>query len=95
MLGLASKANVYPKQLSAGEQKRVVIARSLINEPKIVLADEPTSDLDERTEQEVMDILLDIKSSGVTFLMVTHNKELVKFASRAFEMDHGSLNPVV
>ena len=49
MLGLSSKTNVYPKQLSAGEQKRVVIARSLINEPKIVLADEPTSDLDERT----------------------------------------------
>jgi len=95
MLGLSSKTNVYPKQLSAGEQKRVVIARSLINEPKIVLADEPTSDLDERTEQEVMDILLDIKSRGVTFLMVTHNKDLVKFASRAFEMDHGSLIPVM
>jgi ABC-type lipoprotein export system ATPase subunit len=94
MLGLASKTDVYPKQLSAGEQKRVVIARSLINEPKIVLADEPTSDLDSHTEREVMDILRDVNSGGVIFLIVTHNTDLVKFASRAFEMDHGSLNQI-
>ncbi len=93
MLGLSSKKDVYPKQLSAGEQKRVVIARSLINEPGLVLADEPTSDLDGRTEHEVMDILMEMNSRGVTFLIVTHNLNLVKFASRAFEMNQGSLNP--
>jgi ABC-type lipoprotein export system ATPase subunit len=91
-LGLASKANVFPKQLSAGEQKRVVIARSLINQPSIILADEPTSDLDYKTEKEVMGILRDISSTGVTFLIVTHNLELATFATRAFEMNDGNLN---
>jgi ABC-type lipoprotein export system ATPase subunit len=92
MLGLAKKSDAYPKQLSAGEQKRVVIARSLINQPSIILADEPTSDLDNRTEKEVMDILRDINTSGVTFLIVTHNLELITFATRAFEMEDGNLN---
>jgi len=91
MLGLASKMEVYPRQLSAGEQKRVVIARSLINQPQLILADEPTSDLDDRTEKEVMDILRGINSKGVTFLIVTHNLELVSFATRAFEMENGKL----
>ena len=93
-LGLASKADVYPRQLSAGEQKRVVIARSLINQPRLILADEPTSDLDTRTEKEVMGILRDINSSGVTFLIVTHSLELIAFATRAFEMDNGNLNRI-
>jgi ABC-type lipoprotein export system ATPase subunit len=93
-LGLASKADVYPKQLSAGEQKRVVIARSLINKPQLILADEPTSDLDNRTEQDVMKILRDINSTGVTFLIVTHNLELREFATRAFDMDNGSLTRI-
>lgn len=91
-LGLASKADVYPRQLSAGEQKRVVIARSLINQPSLILADEPTSDLDNLTEKEVMTILRDINSTGVTFLIVTHNLELSAFATRAFEMDNGTLS---
>jgi ABC-type lipoprotein export system ATPase subunit len=93
-LGLAGKAGVYPRQLSAGEQKRVVIARSLINQPRLILADEPTSDLDDRTEQEVMRILRDINSRGVTFLIVTHSLELVDFATRAFEMENGNLNRI-
>jgi ABC-type lipoprotein export system ATPase subunit len=94
MLGLASKANVFPKQLSAGEQKRVVIARSLINQPSIILADEPTSDLDSRTEKEVMGIMRDINARGVTFLIVTHNLELKNFATRAFDMENGNLNRI-
>lgn len=93
-LGLSSKKDVYPKQLSAGEQKRVVIARSLINQPCLILADEPTSDLDNRTEKEVMGILRDINSRGVTFLIVTHSLELVGFATRAFEMENGNLNRI-
>jgi ABC-type lipoprotein export system ATPase subunit len=93
-LGLTSKLDVYPKQLSAGEQKRVVIARSLINQPQLILADEPTSDLDSRTEKEVMSILRDINAGGVTFLIVTHNLDLVEFASRAFEMENGKLNQI-
>lgn len=93
-LGLAGKADVYPRQLSAGEQKRVVIARSLINQPRLILADEPTSDLDNQTEKEVMGILRDINSSGVTFIIVTHSLELIAFATRAFEMDNGNLNRI-
>jgi ABC-type lipoprotein export system ATPase subunit len=93
-LGLADKANVLPKQLSAGEQKRVVIARSLINNPALILADEPTSDLDAKTETEVMSIMRSINEEGVTFLIVTHSLDLMEFASRAFEMDHGVLNQV-
>ncbi len=93
-LGLASKLDVYPRQLSAGEQKRVVIARSLINKPQLILADEPTSDLDSRTEKEVMTIIRDINAGGVTFLIVTHNLDLVEFADRAFEMENGKLNEI-
>jgi ABC-type lipoprotein export system ATPase subunit len=91
MLGVASKKNVFPRQLSAGETKRVVLARSLINHPQLILADEPTSDLDSRTEQEVMNILRDVNSKGVTFLIVTHSLQLVPFATRAFEMENGIL----
>jgi ABC-type lipoprotein export system ATPase subunit len=94
MLGLESKAAVHPKQLSAGETKRVVLARSLINQPQLVLADEPTSDLDERTEKEVMSLLRDVNSRGVTFVIVTHSLQLVPFATRAFEMQDGSLNAI-
>ncbi len=93
-LGLADKINVFPRQLSAGEQKRAVIARSLINQPQLILADEPTSDLDSRTEGEVMGTLGDINSRGVTFIIVTHSLELVPFATRAYEMANGSLNQI-
>jgi putative ABC transport system ATP-binding protein len=91
MVGLSEKMEAYPRQLSAGEQKRVVIARSLINNPQVVLADEPTSDLDFKTELEIMALLQKINKSGVTFLMVTHSMELMNYATRAFEMKDGSL----
>ena len=94
-LRLQDKTAVYPRQLSAGEQKRVVIARSLMNEPHLVLADEPTSDLDIKTENEVMGILRDINGEGVTFLIVTHSLQLVQFATRAFEMQNGTLNGIM
>jgi ABC-type lipoprotein export system ATPase subunit len=93
-LGLADKAAVYPRQLSAGEQKRVVLARSMINNPQVILADEPTSDLDEQTELEVMKLLRGINESGVTFLMVTHSMQLVPYASRSFNMENGVLSQV-
>jgi ABC-type lipoprotein export system ATPase subunit len=93
-VGLVSKLNVYPKQLSAGEQKRVVIARSLINRPKIILADEPTSDLDEQTELEIMDLLRVINKTGVTCLMVTHSLQLVSYSTRAFSMQNGGLTEI-
>ncbi len=93
-MGLSTKMDVFPKQLSAGEQKRVVIARSLMNQPQIILADEPTSDLDEKTETEVMGLLHDINRQGVTFMIVTHNLSLISYASRAFDMQNGNLQLV-
>jgi putative ABC transport system ATP-binding protein len=94
MLGLGERLGCYPRHLSAGEQKRAVIARSLMNEPKILLADEPTSDLDEKTENEIMVLLKQIHESGVTILMVTHSLGLVPYATRAYSMDKGKLTQV-
>jgi ABC-type lipoprotein export system ATPase subunit len=93
-VGLGHKIEAYPRQLSAGEQKRAVIARALINRPQVLLADEPTSDLDETTEQEIMSLFLDIRSGGVTVLMVTHNLQLLPFATKAFRMDNGHLTEI-
>jgi lipoprotein-releasing system ATP-binding protein len=94
MVGLGDRVEVFPKQLSAGEQKRTVIARALINDPQILLADEPTSDLDEKTEQEIMKLLLDIRSARVTVLMVTHNLQLLPFADKAFKMENSALTEI-
>jgi putative ABC transport system ATP-binding protein len=94
MVGLEDKLNARPRQLSAGEQKRVVIARALMNRPELILADEPTSDLDEETEKQIMNMLLEINSKGVTFLIVTHSLHLLPCANRAFRMDRGVLEDI-
>ncbi|MBQ9437920.1 MAG: cell division ATP-binding protein FtsE [Lachnospiraceae bacterium] len=77
MVGLAGKYKARPKQLSGGEQQRVAIARALVNEPEILLADEPTGNLDPTTTWEVMDILEQVNARGTTVLVVTHNPEIV------------------
>jgi cell division transport system ATP-binding protein len=78
MVGLAPKYRSFPKQLSGGEQQRVAIARALVNEPKILLADEPTGNLDNNNAWEIMKLLEEINSRGTTVLVVTHNMEIVK-----------------
>ena len=78
MVGLAAKYRSYPRQLSGGEQQRVAIARALINEPKILLADEPTRNLDNHNAWEIMKLLEEINSRGTTVVVVTHNLEIVK-----------------
>ena len=91
-VGLADKMGAYPRQLSAGQQQRVVIARSLINQPEILLADEPTSDLDEQTEQEIMDLFQAIHGrTGVTIVMVTHTSQLVTYGTRSVQMAGGRI----
>jgi ABC-type lipoprotein export system ATPase subunit len=90
LVGLSHRMNYYPSQLSGGEQRRVAIARALMNSPDIILADEPTGDLDEETEKEVMKLFLKInKEFDTTFLLVTHNSELAKQANRMLVMRHG------
>ena len=90
MVGLSDKLSAYPRQLSAGQQQRVVIARALIGPPEVLLADEPTSNLDEQTEHEIMDLFRDIHGkTGVTVALVTHTSQLVSYGTRAIEMASG------
>ena len=91
-VGLSDKLQAYPRQLSAGQQQRVVVARSLINNPKILLADEPTSNLDEQTEREIITLLEDIHiNNGITILLVTHAEELVTRGSRVIKLAKGEI----
>ena len=78
MVGLAAKYRSFPKQLSGGEQQRVAIARALVNEPKILMADEPTGNLDNNNAWEIMKLLEEINEKGTTVVVVTHNLEIVK-----------------
>lgn len=78
MVGLAAKYRSYPRQLSGGEQQRVAIARALINKPKILLADEPTGNLDANNAWEIMTLMEEINEQGTTVVVVTHNLEIVK-----------------
>ena len=91
-VGLASKANAYPRELSGGEQQRVAIARALVNDPFVLIADEPTGNLDERATRGVFQLLRDINAAGTAVLMATHNLELVRRTDyRTIEMDHGKI----
>ena len=91
-VGLSEKANVYPRQLSAGQQQRVVIARALINQPQVLLADEPTSNLDEKTEQEIVALFRELHASlGLTIVLVTHTRQLVSAGMRSIEMADGAI----
>ena len=89
-VGLANKGIKMPFELSGGEQQRVSIARALINEPEIILADEPTGNLDAETSQEIMMLLLDISKSGRSVLFATHDLLLYnKFPSRTLKCENG------
>ncbi len=91
-VGLREKIGRYPGELSGGEQQRVAIARAFINNPSIILADEPTGDLDEETEAEIMNFFEQAnREQKVTIIMVTHNTDLANRASRRFRMRHGVL----
>ncbi len=90
-LGLGDKSGSFPHQLSGGELKRTAIARALFNDPSIILADEPTGDLDADTEIEIMNLIKKVNEAGKTIIMVTHNPELSTFAKRVLRMDKGRL----
>ena len=92
MVGLESKMEERPSQLSGGEQQRVSLARALVNNPKILIADEPTANVDYDMSVEIIKILKDIKQRGTTVIVVTHDKSLVElFGGRVIELSHGSI----
>ncbi|MGH7703445.1 MAG: cell division ATP-binding protein FtsE [Gemmatimonadales bacterium] len=91
-VGLASKAQAYPQELSGGEQQRVAIARALVNDPAILLADEPTGNLDERATRGVFQLLRDINAGGTCVVMATHDLDLVRQTTyRTIEMREGAV----
>ena len=94
MCGILHLKYEFPRNLSGGEVKRVLIARALMNEPKILLADEPTRDLDSATSSEIMEMLKKINDDGTTIIIVTHDDDLLKYGSRLLEMSDGKLKEV-
>ena len=91
-VGLSSKATSYPRELSGGEQQRVAIARALVNDPFVLIADEPTGNLDERATRGVFQLLRDINASGTAVVMATHNLELVRRSEyRTIEVNRGQV----
>jgi len=91
-VGLQHRLNAYPLELSGGEQQRVAIARALVNEPQLVLADEPTGNLDPDLSLEIMNLFRDINASGTTVLVATHDRELIKWVGRrTMYLEHGRL----
>ena len=92
MMGIADKAKKYPDELSAGEQQRVAIARAIVNKPRILIADEPTGNLDPDTAWEIMQLLNMINARGTTILMVTHAKDIVdKMEKRVIAIENGRI----
>jgi len=90
-VGLGNLLNSHPNQMSGGEQQRVAIARAFVTRPKIILADEPTGNLDSRTSTEVMALLKELGNSGITIVMVTHNLDIARYAARIIVVKDGQI----
>ena len=91
-VGLASKGTAYPRELSGGEQQRVAIARALVNDPFVLLADEPTGNLDDRATRGIFQLLREINAAGTAVMMATHNLELIRRQEfRTIEMNRGGI----
>jgi putative ABC transport system ATP-binding protein len=90
-VGLGSKSNRLPGEISGGEQERVAIARAVANEPPILLADEPTGNLDSKTSKSIMDLFQKLNADGTTIIMVTHNRDCANYARRILEVSDGLL----
>ena len=92
LVGISSKAEQYPHQLSAGEQQRVAIARAIVNNPSVLIADEPTGNLDPDTAWEIMELLKTINEKGTTIVMVTHAKDIVdRMGKRVVAIEKGKV----
>ena len=98
MVGLADRAQHFPSQMSGGQQQRVAVARALVNRPSILLADEPTGNLDSRTSVEIMEIFQNLNDEGLTIVLVTHEQDIAQFAKRVLVFRDGKIrkdDPVV
>jgi len=92
LVGLSRKAKAYPNQMSGGEQQRIALARALVNNPAVLIADEPTGNLDPKTSWEIMDLLEEIHQRGTTVVVATHEKSIVDaMKKRVIAIDHGEL----
>tara|TARA_B100001146_G_scaffold7691_2_gene6507 strand:- start:3940 stop:4620 length:681 start_codon:yes stop_codon:yes gene_type:complete len=95
-VGLANKLKNYPYELSGGEQQRLVIARALVNEPKLILADEPTGNLDPEIAENILKLLIDINNSGTTIIMTTHNYNLIKkYKKKTYQCIDGNFEEII
>jgi len=90
-LGLAGREHHYPSQLSGGQQQRVAIARAMVNEPPLLLADEPTGNLDDQTSRDIMDIFVDLNQQGKTIVMITHETDIAAYAKRMVMLRDGNV----
>ncbi|HKW31981.1 MAG TPA: ABC transporter ATP-binding protein [Candidatus Acidoferrum sp.] len=91
MVGLADRAEHFPSQMSGGQQQRVAVARALVNRPSILLADEPTGNLDSRTSVEIMEVFQNLNDKGLTIVMVTHEHDIAEFAKRVLVFRDGKI----
>ncbi len=92
LVGLRKRAHAYPTELSGGEQQRIAIARAIVNDPILLIADEPTGNLDPETSWEIMDIFREVNKSGTTIVMATHDKEIVdEMEKRVIAIEHGHI----
>jgi putative ABC transport system ATP-binding protein len=93
LVGLDARSKDFPDELSGGEQQRVAIARALVNDPSLILADEPTGSLDGRNDADVLDMLVTLHRAGATVLMVTHSEDRAARAERVVHLCHGRIVP--